>query len=280
MSEGFFPTVGLQLLRGQLLAASDVSGARRVAVVSSTFVKSFFGDEDPLGQQIKFNVFDEEPDLPHEAYFQIVGVVGDLKSFRADQPVLPQAYIPYTCLSLPDHRLLIRSVTNPSLLTNPLREVIADIDPDVVVAQPATLDEELQRQVFMKPKFRLISFGTCAGIGLGLALVGLFGVMGYSVTLQTHELGVRMALGAQPGTILSLVLRKGLLLVGSGILFGYLASFPTVRILQSQLWGVSAFDLWTFVLAPLAMLVVGLLACYFPARRATRVDPIVALRYE
>ena len=109
---------------------------------------------------------------------------------------------------------------------------------------------------------------------------GLFGVMSYSVSLQTHELGVRMALGAQPNSILSLVLRKGLLLVGSGILLGLIVSALSVRILQSQLWGVSAFDPWTLILAPVALLTAGLLACYLPARRATRVDPMIALRYE
>jgi putative ABC transport system permease protein len=174
----------------------------------------------------------------------------------------------------------VRTVTNPSLVVNPLRQVLADVDPNIVLVHPQTLDELLQRFVYMKPKFRLISFGTCAGIGLALALIGLFGVMSYSVTLRTHELGVRMALGAQPGNVLSLVLRKGLLLVGSGILLGFLTSFLTVRILQSQLWGVSAFDPWTLVLAPLALLAAGLLACYLPARRATRVDPMIALRYE
>jgi putative ABC transport system permease protein len=142
------------------------------------------------------------------------------------------------------------------------------------------LEDQLNQRVYMKPKFRLVSFSICAGIGLGLALIGLFGVMIYSVTLQTHELGVRMALGAHAGDILSLVLGKGLVLVGGGILVGLLTSFLTVRVLQSQLWGVSAFDPWALILAPAALLATGLLACYLPARRATRVDPMIALRYE
>jgi putative ABC transport system permease protein len=128
--------------------------------------------------------------------------------------------------------------------------------------------------------FRLISFSVCAGIGLGLALIGLFGVMVYSVMLQTHELGVRMALGAHRGNILALVLREGFVLVGSGVLVSFLTSFLTVRVLQSQPWGVSAFDPWTFILAPAALLTTGLLACYLPAHRATRVDPMIALGYE
>ena len=132
----------------------------------------------------------------------------------------------------------------------------------------------------MKPRFRVISYSTCAAIGLGLSMIGLFGVMAYSVVLQTHDFGVRMALGAQAENILGLVLRQGLLLVGGGVLLGLVAAFLCVRLLQSQLWGVSVFDVGAFVLAPLALLLTGLLACYWPARRATRVDPMIALRYE
>jgi len=280
VSESYFPTVGLQLLRGRLISAGDVSGARRVAVVNTTLVNSFFGDGDPIGQQIKFNVLDQIPEAPHDAFFEIIGVVNDLKSYEPHEPIYPQAYIPYTFSGFGDRSLLVRAVINPSLLVNPLRQVLADVDPNIVLVHPQTLDELLQKYVYMKPKFRLISFGTCAGIGLALALIGLFGVMSYSVTLKTHKLGVRMALGAQSNNVLSLVLRRGLFLVGSGILLGLLVSFLSVRILQSQLWGVSAFDPWTLVLAPLALLAAGLLACYLPARRATRVDPIIALRYE
>jgi putative ABC transport system permease protein len=166
------------------------------------------------------------------------------------------------------------------LFVNTFRQVLADVDPNPILSHPDTLEGLLHTHEYVKPKFRLISFGTCAGIGLGLALIGLFGVMSYSVALQTQELGVRMALGAQRSDILTLVLRKGVLLVGGGLFLGLLVAFLSVRILQSQLWGVSAFDPGAFVLAPLALLAAGLLACYLPARRATRVDPLVALRYE
>ena len=259
--------------------------ARRVAVVNSALAKSFFGGENPIGQQIKFNVLDEIPETPHEAYFEIIGVVSDLNGFHnakspEDEQILEQAYIPYTFSPFDDRALLVRTVTNPSLLINPLRQAISGIDPNIVLVEIHTLDEMLQRNVYMKPKFRLISFGTCAAIGLTLALIGLFGIMAYSVSLQTHELGVRMALGAQTGNILKLVLRRGLVLVGSGIFLGLVSSIFSVRLLKSELWGVSAFDPWTLVLAPLAFLTVALLACYLPARRATQVDPLVALRYE
>jgi putative ABC transport system permease protein len=243
-------------------------------------VKSYFGNEDPLGHQIKFNAFDDHPEAPHDAYFEIVGVVSDLKSFDLQRPILPQAYIPYTFASLDDRSILVRSVTNPLLLVNSLRQAVSSVDSNVVLMHPQTLDEVLQRIVYSEPEFRLVAFSTCASLGLSLALIGLFGILSYSVTLQMHELGVRVALGAQPGNILSLVLRKGLLLVGSGIVLGLLVAFLSVRILKSQLWGVSAFDPWTLMLAPVAFLCVAFLACYVPARRATRLDPMVALRYE
>ena len=279
VSEDYFSALGLQLLRGRLLSPTDVFGARRVAVVNSTLVKTFFGDDDPIGHQIKFNVLDEIPDTPHDAYFEIVGVVSDLRSFQRE-PNAPQAYVPYTFSGFGPRSLVVRTVTNPALLANNLRQVIANVDGNTVLLRPETLEDQLNKLVYMKPKFRLISFSICAGIGLGLALIGLFGVMIYSVTLQTHELGVRMVLGAHAGNILRLVLGKGLFLVGGGILLGVVTSFLTVRVLQSQLWGVSAFDPWALILAPCALLATGLLACYLPARRATRVDPMIALRYE
>jgi putative ABC transport system permease protein len=280
VSEDYFPTVGLQLLRGRLLSASDVASASHVAVVNRTLVKSYFGTEDPIGKQIKLNSLDQIPNVPHDVYYQIVGVVSDYRNSGMDEPVLPQVLIPYTFAGIGDRVILVRTSVNPELLVNDIRQALADTDPNILMLHTGTVDEYLQTHVYMKPKFRVISFGICAGIGLGLALIGLFGIMAYSVTLQTHEFGIRIALGAQASNILQLVLRKGLLLVGSGILLGLVASLLSVRILRSQLWGVSAFDRGAFILAPLALLTTGLLACYIPARRAMRVDPMVALRHD
>ncbi|HUN63652.1 MAG TPA: ABC transporter permease [Candidatus Sulfotelmatobacter sp.] len=280
VNESYFSTVGIALLRGRLLSANDVAGARRVAVVNSMLARTYFGGENPLGRQIKFNVFDQIPEFPHDAYYEIVGVVADLKGFNSEHKVEPMAYIPYTFTGIDDRTILVRAISNPMRLANPIRQMTADVDSSVVVRQADTLQSQLEYFIFQKPKFRLISFGTCAAIGLTLALIGLFGLMSYSVTLQTHELGVRMALGAEPGNILQLVLRRGLGLVGAGIVIGLVVSFFSVRFVQSQLWGVSAFDPWTLFLAPAALLVAACLACYLPARRATQVDPIIALRYE
>ncbi len=280
VSEGYFPTLGLQLLHGRLLSASEVAGAKSVTVVNRTLVEKYFAGQDPLGSKIKFNSFDETPVTPHDTYYEIVGVVSDFKNGRLEHPVLPQAFIPYTFSGIGDRSLMLRAGVEPTALLNTVRLTLADVDAGPVVARPGTLDEFLEQYDLVKPRFRVISFSVCAGIGLGLSMIGLFGVMAYSVALQTHDLGVRMALGAQTRNILGLVMRQGLILVGSGVLTGLVAAGLCVRLLRSQLFGVSAFDVGAFVLASLALLLTGLLACYLPARRATRVDPLVALRYE
>jgi putative ABC transport system permease protein len=279
-SEGYFQTLGSRLLRGRLISSSDVASARRIAVVNQTLSDQYFPNQNPIGQQIKFNVLDQIPGTPHDAYFEIVGIVSDFRNVGLQQSVQPEAFVPYTFSGFGDRNILVRTAANPNLFVNTFRQVLADVDRNPILSHPDTLEGLLHRHEYVKPKFRLISFGTCAGLGLGLALIGLFGVMSYSVALQTQELGVRMALGAQHSDILTLVLRKGVLLVGSGLFLGLLVAFLSVRILQSQLWGVSAFDPGAFALAPLALLAAGLLACYLPARRATRVDPMVALRYQ
>jgi predicted permease len=279
-SEGYFRTVGLRLLRGRLLSSSDVASARRVAVVNETLVAKYFPGEDPIGRQIKFNVFDRLPVAPRDAYFEIVGVVSDFKNFGLGEPIRPEAFFPYTFTGFGDRSLIVRTANDPGFFADTIRRVLNEVDSGPILSHPSTLDVYLHEHDYLRPRFRLISFGTCAAIGLTLALIGLFGVMSYSVALQTQEFGVRMALGAQRGNILGLVVRKGLLLVGSGIFLGVLVAALSVKFLQSQLWGVSAFDPGGFILAPMALLAAGALACYIPARSATRVDPLVALRYE
>jgi predicted permease len=279
-SESYFRTLGVRLLRGRLLSASDISSARRVAVINQTLAAKYFQNEDSLGHQIKFNELDQIPTAPHDAYFEIIGIVSDFSNYGLEEKVVPEAFVPYTFSSFDDRTILVRTSIPPGPLTNTFRQVLHDVDPNPILSRPETLEAMLQLRAYARPQFRILSFGACAAIGLGLALIGLFGVMAYTVALQTHSLCIRMALGAQRDTILLLVLRKGFFLVGSGVLLGLFVAFLSVRLVQSQLWGVSAFDPLTLVLAPIALLAAGLLACYIPARRATRVDPMIALRYE
>jgi predicted permease len=280
-SESYFRTIGLRLLRGRLLSQSDVDSASHIAVVNQTLVEKYFPNEDPIGRQIKFNVLDRIPVAPHDVYFEIVGVVSDFSNYGLQGDIQPEVFFPYTFASFGDRSLIVRTTNDPGFFADTIRRAMAEIDPNPILTHLGTMDTFLHDHDYLQPRFRLVSFGTCAGIGLTLALIGLFGVMSYSVALQTQEFGVRMALGAPRGNILRLVLRKGLLLVGSGIVLGVVAAALSVKIVQSQLWrGVSAFDPATFLLAPVALLAAGVLACYIPARRATAVDPMAALRYE
>ena len=278
-SAGYFQTLGLPLLRGRLFDESDVASGRHVAVVSASFSRKFFPNDDPLGQKIKFNALDELPELK-DAYFDIIGVVPDVRSRGMQDPPMSQAYVPHTIIGIGDRAILVRTAVNPDSLLPTIRQQIWAVDRNIAVSHAESVEARLQRDQYAGPEFDSITFGAFAGIGLLLAVIGVFSVMAYTVSLQTHEIGIRMALGAQKGNILTMVLRNGLTLIVTGIILGVLASLALTRVIANQLSGVKATDPWTFAAVALIILGVGLAACFFPARRATQVDPLVALRYE
>lgn len=280
VDENFLATLGLPLVRGRNFSSSDVAGRRRVALVNQDFAARYFPGEDPIGYTFKLKVEDGAPGELKDVFFEIVGVFQDFRNAGIQDPPAPQLYIPYTVLPAGDRVLLARTTANAAALGPIARQIVSEANPNASILRPDTLESFLAGHEFLRPRFRVFSFSAVAGIGLGLSLIGLFGVMAYAVTLQTHEFGVRMALGALTGDILRLVLRRGLLLVGSGVVVGLCVSLFAVRIVKSQIWGISEFDPRVLILAPLAMLVAGVLACYVPARRATRTDPLVALRHE
>jgi putative ABC transport system permease protein len=279
-SEGYFTTLKIPLLRGRLLSEDDVNSGRFVAVVNQTFARNYFPNDDAIGQKLKFNVFDQIEQTPHDAYFEIVGVVSDVKNQGLQDPPMPQAYIPYTVTAYADRAILVRTAIEPLSLVKSVRNEIWAVDRNVAFTEAGTLTEFLHRYSYARPEFGLVSLGAFAAIGLLLAAVGVFSVMAYAVSLQTHEIGIRMALGAQHADILSMVLRKGLTLVTAGILIGLAISFAVTRLLSSELFGVSPNDPWTFSVVVAVVIAVGAAACFLPARRASRVDPLIALRYE
>jgi putative ABC transport system permease protein len=279
--EDYFKTLGLSLLRGRLLSEADVDSARHVVVINEAMARNYYKDEDPIGRTIKFNLLEQVQDVPHDTYFEIVGIVSDMRNQGLRQQPMPQAFMPYSVTGVGTGRaIMARTAVAPlSLLPSVRREVWA-VDPNVAFGDPGTIDSYLQRYGYAEPEFGLIAMGTFAGIGLVLVIIGVFSVMAYSVSLQTHEIGVRMALGAQQRDILRMVLKKGLALIVAGVVIGLLASFGLTRFLASQIWGISATDPWTFAAVAAVILVVGLAACALPSRSATQVDPMVALRYE
>jgi putative ABC transport system permease protein len=276
-----FKTLGLGLLRGRLLSEADVDSARHVVVINEAMARNYYKDEDPIGKTIKFNLLEQVQDVPHDTYFEIVGIVSDMRNQGLRQQPVPQAFMPYSVTGVGTGRaIMLRTAVTPMSLLPSVRREVWVVDPNVAFDDPGTIDSYLQRYGYAEPEFGLIAMGAFAGIGLVLVIVGVFSVMAYSVSLQTHEIGVRMALGAQQSDILRMVLKKGLTLIVAGIIIGLLASAGLTRFLASQVWGISATDPWTFGTVAAVILVVGLAACALPSRSATRVDPMVALRYE
>lgn len=250
-----------------------------VTVVNQTFARMFFGNGDPTGKKIKFNSFDRDPLLPHNAYFEIVGIVIDTKNSGLKNPPVPEAFLPYTLIP-GGSGMIVRTAIDPGLLLRAILQQVWAVDSNVIPHKTETVENILQRHYYASPKFEMVTLGAFAGIGLLLVVIGVFSVMAYSVSLRTHEIGIRMALGAQQSDVLRMVLLEGLSLVASGVALGVLASLTLTRLIASQIWGVSPTDPLTFGVVIAVTFFVGLIACWLPARRATQVDPILTLRYE
>ena len=283
VSEGYFQMFGLPLIRGRFLSEDDVSAARQVMVVNQAFVRQYFPAEDPLGRKVKMEVLDRVfLDGPHDAYFEIIGIVRDYKTRNFDNPAweyLPQAFIPYSVQGHSWRTYMARTASDPTLLLKTVSQEMRAIEPNAWIATSGTLEGSL-REFYRGPQFELVALGSFASIGLLLVMIGISSVMVYSVSMRTHEIGIRMALGAQRTNILNMVLTTGLCLIAGGVAIGLLVSYAGTRLLASEIAGVSATDPWTFGAVAALVTTVGLAACYLPARRSTCVDPITALRHE
>jgi predicted permease len=270
-------TLGVPLLQGREVNARDTSASQRVAVVNDAFVKHYFKEQNPIGRLIKFDD-DTDKGLPTE----IVGVIGDVKSAEPREASEPAVYRPI--FQIPEQEaytvnLQVRTQADPSAMANTVRQTINQIDDKLPVFSVTTLDEQFQRALQEDQLIaQLVSF--FGGLALLLASIGLYGLMAQSVTRRTNEIGIRMALGARGGNIAWLVLRETLLLVIAGLVVGIPAALFGARLVASQLFGVAAIDPITLVGSAVVLIVAAMIAGYLPARRATKVDPLVALRYE
>jgi predicted permease len=283
VSEGYFQMFGLPLIRGRFFSEDDVRAAHQVMVVNQAFVRHYFPDEDPLGRRVKMDVLDRIfLDAPRDAYFEIVGIVRDYKTRNFYNPAwedLPQVFIPYSVQGYSWRTYMVRTASDPTLLLKTVGQEMRVLEPSAWISTSGTLEGSL-RDFYRGPQFELVTLGSFAGIGLLLVLIGISSVMVYTVSLRTHEIGIRMALGAQRTNILNMVLTKGLCLVAGGVAIGLLVSFAVTRLLASEISGVSVTDPWTFGAVAALVTAVGVAAGYLPARRAMRVDPMIALRYE
>jgi putative ABC transport system permease protein len=280
-SEGYFPTLQLRTLSGRTLSETEVNGARKVAVVNQTFVNKFLGNENPIGQMVKINVLESMPDSPvKEPVFEIIGVVSDSRNQGIQEAPMPEMFAPHTITGAFERGIMVRTSAAPLSLLNNVRREIWAVDANIALTLTGSLEDFLKQFSYAEPRFSLVLLGVFASVGLALVALGVFSVIAYTVARQTHEIGIRMALGAGAADVVRMVLRMGMQLVGLGVGLGLLASFAVTRVIASQLWGVSPRDPLTLGAVVAVVALAGLAACYFPARRATKVDPLVALRYE
>ena len=278
VSAGYFKALGVQLLAGRWLQDRDREHAPDVVLINSSFAKTYFPNQSPLGQHIQVGA---TPDATIP-WMEVVGVVGDVKQSLASESST-EMYVPYRqadkVLPVFAMSLVVRTVGDPLVQAGSIRAIARDLDANQPITGIRTMEQNISQSV-SEPRFRTILLAIFAGSSLALAAVGIFGVMAYSVVQRTRELGVRISLGASRGLIFQLVLNRGLHLTLLGLAIGLAATFALTRYLSSLLFNVPSYDPLTLVCVTFGLLVVSLCACYLPARRATLVDPIVALRQE
>jgi putative ABC transport system permease protein len=272
VTPGYFATIGIPLIQGRLFNQRDSAGAPQVAVVSQSLARQQFSGIEPIGQRIFVEWGRQTP-------YEIVGVVGDVKNVSLDKESEPNVYFPDAQEPNGGATLVIRTGVDPMKLASTIEQVIHAYDKDQAIADIQPLDVFLSKSV-ARPRFQSVLLASFAGLALLLAAIGIFGVMSYSVAQRAHEIGIRVALGAQRDQVLRLVVGQGLLLALIGTAAGLAGAFVLTRYLRSLLFNVSPTDPWTFIAVPVVLCAVALGASYFPARRAARLDPIVALRYE
>jgi predicted permease len=278
----YLKAMSIRLLRGRFFTEQDTRSSPLVAVIDEDFARQQFPNEDPLGKFLEGN---KEENIPHT---EIVGVVSHVKNYGLDTPGPVQAELYYAWNQVPDKfmpdvarttGLLIRTTSEPSALTAAVRREVQAVDPNQPVFNVNTMEQVLADSLASQ-RLSMLLLSVFAGVALILAAVGIYGVLSYTVVQRTHEIGIRMALGARVTDVFKLVVGQAMIMVLIGIAIGLVGAFAITRVMASLLYGVSATDPLTFGLVSLLLATIALIACLIPARRATKVDPMVALRYE
>jgi predicted permease len=281
VSEGYFRVLRIPFQTGRGFSEAEINNARKVAVVNQAFVSAYLRGEDPIGRRVKLAQLETVGDAVRDPWFEIVGVVGDVINQGLEAPIEPEVWVPYTVTGSGPQVLMVRSQQTPTALLDDVRQAVWATDAGVALAFPGALEDRISQRLYAGPRFAFLLMAIFGCLGLILVTVGVYSVLAYATARKTHEIGIRMALGAERAEVLRLVIRAGLRLVTAGVAIGLLISLLLGRAIEAQLWrGVKPYDPATLVGTTMLLVVTGALACWIPARRAARVDPMVALRYE
>lgn len=276
MTPGYLKAMEIGLLKGRPLTEGDREKSEKVALINNTMAQTLWPETDPLGRRIRF-AGDDGSEV--QGWRTIVGVVNDVSQYALDKKPPMQIYLPHAQFPTTSNTIVVKTTGDPKAVTGAVKSAILAIDKDQAVHGVATLDELIGESIVVR-RFLMFLLMVFAAMALILAAIGVYGVMSFVVTQRTKEIGIRMALGAQTRDVLAMVLRNGLVLAVIGVCIGLASAFVLTRFMSSLLFGVTTTDTATFALVPLGVIAVVLCACFLPARRASRVNPLIALRYE
>jgi putative ABC transport system permease protein len=280
VSEGYFSALKIPLMSGRTLNEAEENSARKVIVINQTFASKYFPNDNPIGQHVHIVEMESWPEPVHDAWFEIIGVIGDIRNNDLQGPIDPEMWAPSTLSNSPFRGIILRTAKDPLAMANAVPHEIWATDRGVAITETGSLEGYLSRYSYAGPRFGFLLMTIFAAIGLILVTIGVYSVLAYTAARRTHEIGIRMALGASTSDVLKLVLRMGLRLVLIGIALGIAVTLAVGRFISSQLWGVTAHDPATLAAVAILLLITGVVACWIPAHRAAKVDPLVALRYE
>ncbi|HKO96752.1 MAG TPA: ABC transporter permease [Pyrinomonadaceae bacterium] len=274
VSPNYFRTMGITLREGRDFTEADTATATNVTVVDERLARQYWPGASAVGKRVRFG-----PPESNEPWFTVIGVAGAVRHARLDRETRQTVYVPYHQVPIREMTMALRTSGDPESLAGAVRKEVLALDKDQPVTNVLTMNAVISRSVW-QPRFYAILFGIFAVLALVLAAVGIYGVMSYAVTQRTQEIGIRMALGARAVDVLRLVVKNGMTLITIGVVIGLVAALALTRLMATLLFGVTPTDMLTFIAVSAVLVLVALVACLVPARRATKVDPLVALRYE
>jgi predicted permease len=280
VSDAYFRTLRIELKQGRSFTEAEVNDSRKVAVVNETFARRYLASENPIGQRVRLANLGRGLDSQQDAWFEIIGVVTDVTNRLPQGEVDPDLWVPYTLAPPGPHVLIVRTAQDPGTMMDLVRREVWAADSGVALAYADTLEDFINERLYAGPRFGFVMMTIFGSVGLVLVTVGVYSVLAYTTARKTQEIGIRMALGAGPVTVLAMVIGSGLRLVLFGIAIGISITLLLGRLIGTQLIGVTAYDPVTLGATTFLLIMTAAVACWIPARRAARIDPIVALRYQ